>query len=505
MTIPTGKRRAVQLDRWDALCLVFLFLLLSFYLVEAFDFTVPPWEDAAILMRYAKHIASGHGIVWNPGGEPVDGATDFLLMVTLAGLVKAGLSVEQATRSLGIASHVLTCLILYIAIRRLHSAPHWAALLSAAYLAVGPGLRYVEAYFGTPFFALFGCTTWVLAYHVFREGESRAAAVLFAVSSLVLGLPRPEGVFLSVFILAALLLTRGWQSSRRMVLFYVLFFVLPGAVYFVWRWNYFGHVLPNPYYIKGYGQIHPQQLIIGVKHMVLLGLPFVLVFLYAGLVSVADLLSPEDGKRDHGRETFFVFFPLTMFTALGVLHSGLMNYLMRFTYVALPLVLLSWPPLLAMALERWKLTDAGGLDLPRQRLRGLLLVTLFVVALAPQWYAYRITTPRRWGTLDVARILSEYQKGYTIALTNAGQPPALLGVDGGRRLGPQRSVDRSERHHGGAAGWSQTGSHPVRRPFLAAEEASRGRRDPVGRGDRCAPELRRTEGLYPGRRVRPVP
>ena len=421
-------RRAVPLDRWDALCLVFLFGLLTFYLVEAFDFTVPPREDAAILMRYAKHMASGHGIVWNPGGEPVDGATDFLLMVALAGLVKAGLSVEHATRSLGITSHALTCLILYIAIRRVHSAPHWAALLSAAYLAVGPGLRYVEAYFGTPFFAVFGCTTWVLAYHVFRQGESRATAVLFAVSSLILGLTRPEGVFLSAFILAALLLTSGWHSSRRMVFFYVLLFVVPGAVYFVWRWSYFGHPLPNPYYIKGWGQIHPQQLVLGVKHMILLSLPFGPLFLYAGLVSLADLLSPEAGRRDHGgRETFFVFFPLAMFTALGVFHSGLMNYMMRFTYVALPLVLLSWPPLLAMTLKRWTLTDAGGPDLPRGRLRGLLLVTLFVVMLAPQWYTYRITTPRRSGTLDVARILSDYQEGYTIALTSAGLLPLYSG------------------------------------------------------------------------------
>ena len=31
-----------------------------------------------MLLRYAEHLAAGHGIVWNLGDPPVDGATDFL-------------------------------------------------------------------------------------------------------------------------------------------------------------------------------------------------------------------------------------------------------------------------------------------------------------------------------------------------------------------------------------------------------------------------------------------
>ena len=42
------------------------------------NFGAHPHEDAAILMRYADHFANGHGLVWNIGDDPVDGATDFL-------------------------------------------------------------------------------------------------------------------------------------------------------------------------------------------------------------------------------------------------------------------------------------------------------------------------------------------------------------------------------------------------------------------------------------------
>ena len=66
--------------------LISLLLIAStvYYAVRYVDFSIPPFEDAAMLMRYAQHLADGHGIVWNIGGHPVDGATDFLFMAVSA-------------------------------------------------------------------------------------------------------------------------------------------------------------------------------------------------------------------------------------------------------------------------------------------------------------------------------------------------------------------------------------------------------------------------------------
>ncbi len=33
------------------------------------------FDDAMISMRYARNLAEGHGLVWNPGGERVQGFT----------------------------------------------------------------------------------------------------------------------------------------------------------------------------------------------------------------------------------------------------------------------------------------------------------------------------------------------------------------------------------------------------------------------------------------------
>ena len=50
-------------------------------------------EDAFIAFSFAKNLASGHGLVWNPGEPPVEGYTDFLWVLLSAAAIRLGLSV----------------------------------------------------------------------------------------------------------------------------------------------------------------------------------------------------------------------------------------------------------------------------------------------------------------------------------------------------------------------------------------------------------------------------
>ncbi|MFX1277692.1 MAG: hypothetical protein ACFFAT_21950, partial [Promethearchaeota archaeon] len=70
-----------KLDRRDLIILILITALAILYPLLLIGFKWYPHEDAAILMRYAKHLGEGHGIVYNIGEKPVDGATDFLFMV----------------------------------------------------------------------------------------------------------------------------------------------------------------------------------------------------------------------------------------------------------------------------------------------------------------------------------------------------------------------------------------------------------------------------------------
>ena len=81
-----------------ALALSFVAAAVACPLLLFFEWGAAPAEDAAILMRYARHLAQGHGIVWNVGEAPIDGATDFLFMAAMAALAALGTTIETATR-----------------------------------------------------------------------------------------------------------------------------------------------------------------------------------------------------------------------------------------------------------------------------------------------------------------------------------------------------------------------------------------------------------------------
>lgn len=430
-TLPALTDR--RLDGKDGAALLSLLALLAWLLLFAFDRSAPPYEDAAILMRYSDHLAQGHGIVWNVGGEPVDGATDFLFMVALAGVRWLGPSIEDAARWIGVVCHVLTCLVVYLGVRRLHGAPRWTALLSASYLALGPGLAYVEAGFGTPSFGLVAATTWYLAVRAYRGERSLSNAVWFSLSALALGLVRPEGVFLGLFMLAGLLLFQGWRPHRRLVGTYVLVFGLPGLAYFLWRWSYFGHPLPNPYYIKGRGHVFPKHVVHGTVDLIQLAAPFVPIFLYAAALAVwrwrGERVERSSERPPVGgpAEVAFSFFPPVAFTILSMLHEGLMDYVMRFQYCNLPILLMSWPAFLMGILHVWRFP--APLDRARRPLGVLLVAVFFLVALGYARKSFDIATPHRWGTLDVAHILADYPGDHTVAVTNAGQIPLVSGWD----------------------------------------------------------------------------
>jgi len=237
----------------DAAALACLTLLTALFAWWRVDFSVPPFEDAAILMRYSAHVAAGHGVVWNIGEPPVDGATDFLFMLLVALTHRAGLSLEASVRTLTAGAHLLSVGAIYLGLRRVQGAGLAPSLFSAAYLAVGPGLFLVAAYFGTPVFVLSVVVTALLAQMMLRQPEGPAGRlpIWFALSSLVTGLIRPEGVLISLFILGGLGLALPPARLRAVVTTFLAVFVPLGGAYFAWRWQYFGYPLPNPFHSGG--------------------------------------------------------------------------------------------------------------------------------------------------------------------------------------------------------------------------------------------------------------
>src|SRR5512147_229088 len=137
--VSAGARSRVAADIAVA---ALLLLLLASYAKTQLDLRGRPEEDAAMLLRYSQHLAAGHGVVWNIGEKPVDGATDFLFMVLVAGVDRLGVGLESAARGIGLVAHAATVLLVFFGARASGASRPWA-LVPAVFLAVGPGLRHL--------------------------------------------------------------------------------------------------------------------------------------------------------------------------------------------------------------------------------------------------------------------------------------------------------------------------------------------------------------------------
>lgn len=398
-----------ELDRSDVLCVLALLAILFVYATRYYDFSRPPAEDAAMLMRYSQHLAQGNGIVWNVGEKPVDGATDFLFMVVVAGFARLGMPVETAVLAVGLVSHVLTVLLIFVSARTLFGAPNWLAFFPSLYLAVGPAMSYIAARFGTPFFALSAAITWLFAYKYVLSPHARTA-LFIAISGVIMGLIRPEGVLLAGFMAMAIVFWRGVKESRRFLLYFVIVLAVIGGAYFFWRWGYFGYPLPNPFYKKGGGELYWSGLSASINNTIALSLPFIWIF-------------PLSLAARTTKQAIFALIPVTGFSAIWILLSNEADYLGRFQYAVLPIVLISWIPLVMRVSENWKLPKFNDLE----RYNRILLIGLAFGAMCSViLYRHRSNDFSRLGDsrYEIARILSQYKNGtFTLATSEAGLLP----------------------------------------------------------------------------------
>jgi len=406
----------------DILLTIFLIVFTLFYASDFVDFSIPPFEDAAMLMRYSQHLAQGYGITWNIGEHPVDGATDFLFMVVSAAFIKLGLTVGQSVRGIGFVSHLLTVLIVYWTNRRVNNANIPFSLLSGLYFVVGTGLSYVAAYFGTPFFALAAASTWALGLVLIKkESPSIWLSLAFALSGLVTGLIRPEGVILATLMLVSVVILRGYKNSISIITIFSLVFLFLGGAYFLWRWNYFGFPLPNPFYKKGEGGLHWDSFDSSLLNTLRLCLPFAIIALL-GFRS-----------RETTKQTLAYLIPILGFASAFVLISDEMNYGARFQYALVPIALMSWSPLV----RGFNLSWPQQANRRERNVYSIVLIALCVSLLYYSWfqncllvsdqrscaYAYE-----RDGRYEMGKLLADYRdKGYVIATTEAGLLPYYSG------------------------------------------------------------------------------
>ncbi len=255
-----------------------VFLLLS-AAVSYFDYAA---DDAFISFRYARNLAEGEGLVWNPE-ERLEAYSNFLWIVLLAAAYKAGLPIVLSAKVLSIASGVGLLFLVYYLGREIAGshAPLWLAPFLLAFNR--DFVFWMPSGMETVFYSFLLAAA---AYRYLCESAHRSGFPWSSILFLFVALCRPEGI---VFFLATVLFDLTYWRRMRWQAF--LLFLIPFVAYHVWRVVYFGDFLPCPYYAK-----------IGSDQRFLLGAAYVGGYLVKYLpffvvVSLTLLFPPEETGR----------------------------------------------------------------------------------------------------------------------------------------------------------------------------------------------------------------
>ena len=198
-----------------------------------------PAEDAVILWQYSRNLAQHGAITFIAGGPRVEGATDFGWMLLVAGAIRCGIPPFWFSAAANTASLLLLGAVLLRLARQRVTA---GGLL----LIAGTAALFRQIFAAASGFAVLE-NALLLALLVLLVESGRPA--LAALTALLLCLLRPDGVVLATPLLLVLLF-HGAGRRRAALLSIAALFVAPGLLYFLWRWHYFGELLPLPFLVK---------------------------------------------------------------------------------------------------------------------------------------------------------------------------------------------------------------------------------------------------------------
>jgi hypothetical protein len=197
-------------------------------------------DDAMISMRYAKHLAQGHGLVWNIGDAPIEGFTNLGWTLYLAALHLLPLPASKISLAVMLTSAAVLSANIFIV---------WkiaAALLPESKHAPALAALVTAFYFPLVFWTLRGMEVGLLTLLL-------NLAILLAITnknniviSLVLALAIL--VRLDAVIAAAIVAVYLFAKDKRIIPAAAVVLATLGVLWF--QQAYFGSALPVTYYQK---------------------------------------------------------------------------------------------------------------------------------------------------------------------------------------------------------------------------------------------------------------
>lgn len=265
--------------------LYLLFITVFFYLlilqiIAIWPFTI---DDMYISLRYAKHWATGQGLLWNIGQPPVEGYSNFSFVILAALAIKLGLNPVVVLKIAGLIGLLLTTYGLYL-LSRFWFIPILSLLPCLGILLYwGQIIWAISGLETTMYQALICFSLFTLlkasGYQRYPRPQGEINQSNFALSGVLLALAsltRPEGPFFTILFFSIAWFDKPHHSkhyTKGLVLGFLFFSFIYGP-YFLWRLYYFGRLFPNPVYCKGFIEAYFGQIDRNYLH---LAWPFLLL------------------------------------------------------------------------------------------------------------------------------------------------------------------------------------------------------------------------------------
>lgn len=302
----TGIRLAAYVrERWDlvlasSLCAVLgvAFIAQSALVVDGLTYFSLA-DDVMISMTYAKTFADGHGLVWFPGAERVEGYTNPLWTVWFA-LLHVLSPVDRFVPLLAALSGLVALIVGLFGVdalsRRLGTPPtgRLFALLAASTL-------YAPAFWALRGFevsVLLALVTWMIVLALDGERRGWKFGALLGLMGGVCFLIRMDALVLcgAIIFLRVLPLASDKIDVRRVIEEWLAagaVMILVAASLVAARYAYYGDILPNTAYLKLGGAPLPMRVMAGLKVDLRAGLEWAPL----GLLALAPLLWLWRGPR----------------------------------------------------------------------------------------------------------------------------------------------------------------------------------------------------------------
>jgi len=336
------------------------------------------FDDSYIAFRFSDNWATGNGLTWNPGEDPVEGFTSFAWVLIGAFVQRVfGIPPHISMVFVGIISWIaLLAFLLPKMIEMVTHSPNTSVVVSSSLL----GLFTVLTLSSNPYLsfnAFHGLETAlhilffaIVAYLALRNLTIKNEVALVT-ASLISFMVRPDALAFVFPLWGIRFVYCESSSQRRRIIAGFLALAIALGIYSLIKWRWFGYPFPNTFYIK------QGSLLSGlgyVKSYLIALSPVWLFFAFAaGRAGISKLL------RD---KTFILLsLPAIVFCLAYIKLNPTLGQGYRFLIPTLPLITLACLRAYILSETHFSPVSLGRWNMPRFLTEAFVVYSLVMLSI----------------------------------------------------------------------------------------------------------------------------